>query len=155
IVRGIARYTWSPALSFEGGLEGAYNWLKGTSAFTFNGVPITLPSANVTVDEKRGEVFGQGTWKISDTLTLEAGARFEYSVISESGDTTQTRSFFYPKPRALLSWSPDPDTQFRLRYERVLGQLDFGNFVATSDLGGVGLHAGNKDLRPDQRDQYE
>ncbi len=155
ILRGIARYRLSPALSFEGGLEGAYNYLDGASSFTFNGVAIPLPSANVTVNEKRGEAFAQGTWKITDELTFEAGARFEYSVISESGDTSKTRSFFYPKPRALISWSPDADTQVRLRFERVLGQLDFGNFVATSDLGGNGVHAGNADLKPDQRDQFE
>jgi outer membrane receptor protein involved in Fe transport len=55
----------------------------------------------------------------------------------------------------LLSWSPDADTQVRLRFERVVGQIDFGNFIATSDLGGNGVSAGNADLRPDQRDQYE
>jgi outer membrane receptor protein involved in Fe transport len=155
IVRSTLRYSASPSLSFEGGLEGAYNYLDGASSFTLDGVPIALPSANVTVDEKRGEAFAQGTWKITDNLVLEAGARFEYSTISESGDSNQTRSFFYPKPRVLLSWSPDTDTQVRLRFERVLGQLDFGNFVATSDLGGSGVSGGNKDLKPDQRDQLE
>jgi outer membrane receptor protein involved in Fe transport len=155
IVRGTLRYRPSETLSFEGGLEGAYNYLDGTSSFTLDGVPIALPSANVTVDEKRGEAFGQGTWKVNSELTLEAGARFEFSTISESGDSTNQRSFFYPKPRVLVSWSPDTDTQLRFRYERVLGQLDFGNFVATSDLGGSGVSAGNEDLRPDQRDQFE
>ncbi|HEX2591595.1 MAG TPA: TonB-dependent receptor [Rhizomicrobium sp.] len=155
ILRGTARYHWSPTVTLEGGLEGAYNYLDGTSTFTDQGVLIPLPSANATVNEKRGEVFGQGTWKITPALTLEGGARFEYSVISESGDTKQSRSFFYPKPRLLLSYSENENTQYRLRYERILGQLDFGNFVATSDLGGSGVSAGNANLKPDQRDQYE
>ncbi|MEI9888115.1 MAG: TonB-dependent receptor [Rhizomicrobium sp.] len=155
IGRATLRYHFSETLTAEGGAEAAYNYLDGTSSFLLDGVPVVLPSANATVDEKRGEVFGQATWKIADDLTLEGGVRLEFSTISESGDTTKSRSFFYPKPRALISWSPDADTQVRLRFERVLGQLDFGNFIATSDLGGNGVNAGNADLRPDQRDQYE
>lgn len=155
IVRGTVRYHATPLLTFQGGAEGAYNYLDGKSTFTLNGTPIPLPSANAVVDEKRGEIFGQMTWKVTPEFTLEGGARFEYSMISEDSDTKQSRSFFYPKPRLLLSWSPDPNTQLRLRYEHVLGQLDFGNFVATSDLGGSGVSAGNANLRPDQRDQYE
>ncbi len=155
IARGTARYHASPTLTLEGGAEAAYNYLDGTSALTVNGTAIPLPGADAKVDEKRGEVFAQGTWKIDPTLTLEAGARFEFSTISETGTTTKSRSFFYPKPRALLSWSPDDKTQFRVRFERVVGQVDFGNFVATADLGGSGVSAGNAEIRPDQRDQYE
>jgi len=33
--------------------------------------------------------------------------------------------------------------------------LAFGNFIATSNLGGNGVQSGNSDLRPDQRQQYE
>lgn len=155
IARATLRYHALPTLTFEGGAEAAYNYLDGTSSFAFNGVPVPLPSANATVNEKRGEIFGQGTWKIQPNLTLEAGMRFEFSTISETGSTSNSRSFFYPKPRALLSWSPDDSTQVRARFERVVGQIDFGNFIATSDLGGNGVSAGNADLRPDQRDQYE
>jgi outer membrane receptor protein involved in Fe transport len=155
ILRATARYHDSAALTFEGGGEVAYNWLNGVSSFTLDGAPVAVPDANATVDEKRGEVFGQGTWKIDNNLTLEVGARFEFSTISESGDTHKERSFFYPKPRALLTWALDGKSQIRARFERVVGQIDFGNFISTSDLGGSGVSAGNSDLRPDQRDQYE
>ena len=37
----------------------------------------------------------------------------------------------------------------------MVGQLDFGNFIATGNLGGNGVTSGNSDLRPDQRSQYE
>ncbi|MBL6853018.1 MAG: TonB-dependent receptor [Alphaproteobacteria bacterium] len=155
IVRATARYHESAALVFEGGGEIAYNWLNGKSSFTLDGAPVAVPDANATVSEKRGEVFGQGTWKIDPELTLEVGARFEFSTISESGDTRKQRSFFYPKPRALLTWALDDKTQIRARFEKVLDQIDFGNFIATSDLGGSGVSAGNSDLKPQQRDQYE
>ena len=43
----------------------------------------------------------------------------------------------------------------RVRFEHTVGQLDFGNFIATSDLSASGVSVGNPDLRPDQRDQFE
>ncbi len=156
ILRETLRYPLSDAFTLEGGGEAAYNSLDGITAFTFNGTSIPLPDAKAHVDEKRGELFGQGTWKISPEWMLEAGARFEYSRIAErSENTKQKRTFFYPKPRAVLTWSPDKDDQLRLRYEKVLGQLDFGNFIATGNLGGNGVTSGNANLRPDQRTQYE
>jgi outer membrane receptor protein involved in Fe transport len=155
ILRGTVRYTLSPGLSLEGGGEGAFNYLDGHTRYVANGAPVIVPNANVRVDEKRGEVFATATWKILETLSLEAGSRFEFSSIHESGDTDSTRSFFYPKPRALLSWSPDDKTQLRLRAERTVGQLDFSDFVASSNLSAFGVAAGGAELRPDQRWQFE
>ena len=150
IARATLRYMPASNLTLQTGLEGAYNFLDGTSSYAVNGVSVPLPSANARVNEKRGEVFGQATWKLSPEWMAEAGARFEYSTISESGYTSQTRSLSYLKPRAMLTWSPDKNNQLRLRYERVVGQLDFGNFVASSNLAASGVNAGNPDLRPQQ-----
>jgi outer membrane receptor protein involved in Fe transport len=155
IFRGTMRYTLSPDLSLEGGGEGAFNYLDGHTSYAVNGAAVAVPNANVRVDEKRGEVFATATWKILQTLSLEAGSRFEFSTIHESGDTDSTRSFFYPKPRALLSWSPDDRTQLRLRAERTVGQLNFSDFVASSNLSAYGVAAGGAQLRPDQRWQFE
>jgi outer membrane receptor protein involved in Fe transport len=155
IARVTLRYPASTTLTLEGGAEAAYNFLDGISAYAKNGVPVPLPSANANVNEKRGEVFGQGTWKFDPKWLLEAGARFEYSTITETGANRQSRSFFYPKPRVVLTWSPDEVTQIRARYERVVGQLDFGNFVASSSLGGNGIQGGNANIKPDQHTQYE
>jgi outer membrane receptor protein involved in Fe transport len=155
IARATLTYPLSSDLTLEGGGEGAFNFLDGKSTFTQNGVLVPLPSANAYVDEKRGEVFAQGTWKFSPDWMLEAGARFEFSTIAETGYVAQSRSFFYPKPRLVLTWNTDKNTQLRARYERVLGQLDFGNFVATSNLSASGVSAGNPNLEPDQHDQYE
>jgi len=155
IARITARYDVSPALSLEAGGEGAYNFLDGASSYVSNGVRIALPNANISVTEKRGEVFGSGTWKITPALSLEAGMRAEVSTISESGDSTSTRNFFYPKPRVLLSYQIDPQSQLRLRAERVVGQLNFSDFVASSNLSGYGVAGGNANLRPDQRWQFD
>ena len=155
IARATLRYPLYKTLTLEGGGEFAYNFLDGKTADSENGAPIPLPSADVRVEEKRGEVFGQGTWKITKSLTLEAGVRFEFSTISETGDATMERSFFYPKPRALLSWTPDKDSQVRVRIEKKVGQLNFSDFVSSADLKDSTVSAGNPDLRPDQRWEYE
>jgi len=155
IARATLRYSPSQDLTIEAGGEGAYNLLDGTSAYTVNGTAVLLPSANARVDEKRSEAFAQATWTFAPDWKLEAGARFEYSVIGESGYTSMSREFFYPKPRLLLSWTPAKDTQIRLRAERVLGQLDFSNFVASSNLSAYGVNAGNPNLAPDRHWQVE
>ena len=43
----------------------------------------------------------------------------------------------------------------RLRVEKKVGQLDFGNFISSTNFAQNQINAGNPDLRPDQRWQYE
>jgi outer membrane receptor protein involved in Fe transport len=155
ILRATGRYSLLPELGLEAGGEIVYNFLDGRSTFNSNGAAVALPNANLSVNEKRGEIFTSASWKIIPTLSLEAGMRLEYSEISSTGDTQNSRSFFYPKPRALLAWAPDDKSQIRLRAERVLGQLNFTDFVASSNLSGFGVAAGNANLRPEQRWQFE
>jgi hypothetical protein len=155
IARAIVRYRPNADLTIEAGGEGAYNTLDGSTTYVVNGTAIPIPSGNASVDEKRAEAFAQATWNFASEWKLEAGARFEYSRISENSDTSLSREFFYPKPRLLLTWTPLKGTQLRLRYERVLGQLDFTNFVASSDLQATGVSGGNPNLAPDRHSQYE
>jgi outer membrane receptor protein involved in Fe transport len=155
IVRTTARYLPTSDLTIEGGAEAAFNYLIGKTGFIDNGVLVPVPSARARVQEHRAEAFVQSTWKISSDLLLETGIRFETSTISETGETNQSRSFFYPKPRAVLTWTIDPEQQFRVRYEKVVGQLNFNNFIASANLTTTGVSAGNANLKPDQHDQYE
>jgi len=155
IARATLRYSPLPQLTLETGGEGAFNFLGGNTAFFINSVSQPLPSAHAHVEEQRGEMFAQGTWKPAPDWTLEAGSRAEYSTIIESGSENLTRSFFFLKPRAVLTWSEDQDTQVRLRFEEVVGQLDFNNFIASANLSSTGVTAGNKNLRPDQHKQFE
>lgn len=150
IARAVLRYTLSPTWSVEGGGEVAVNVLDSALEYTENGVPVTLPAANVRVEERRGEVFGSTTWRPKPDLSVETGLRVEVSTISQTGDTNLERSFTYPKPRLAVTWSPTPADQFRLRIEREVGQLDFGDFVSSVAFStGTGT-AGNADLEPDK-----
>jgi hypothetical protein len=150
IARATVRFARSERLSFNWGGEVAYNFLESAVTYAENGVAQELPSANVRVAEKRGEVFADGTWKLSPTVTLEGGARFETSTITETGQVDLERSFFYPKPRLLLTWSPNENNQVRARYEREVGQLDFGDFVSQVLFQTNTTDAGNPELHPDQ-----
>ncbi len=151
IARSTLKYAASDTLNFEAGGEGAYNWLRSRTVFAESGVPIALPAANVEVVEKRGELFATATWRARPTLTLETGIRAEASSIASTGDVTTSRTLFYPKPRAVLSWSPDAADQVRVRVEREVGQLNFDNFTASAaTLGGGSVHGGNPNLNPQQ-----
>jgi hypothetical protein len=151
ILRGTVTSSLWRNLDLEAGGEGVFNFLKSRSAFDQSGVPIALPNANVLVEEVRGEAFFTSTWRVNPKLTLETGIRTEASVISQKGDTHTSESFIFPKPRALLTWSPNSDFQLRLRIEREVGQLDFANFAAAATLSTHTVNAGNAHLQPDRR----
>ena len=151
ILRGLVRFEQTPKLTWEFGGEVAYNMLETEQSFSIGGTPVPLPSASVTVEETRGEIFGKGTWRLRDDLMVEGGLRMEASTITQSGDADQEKSFYFAKPRLLATWTPMPNNQFRLRFEREVGQLDFSDFAASADLEAENVFGGNIDLEPEQR----
>ena len=151
ILRGLVRYERSPSMDFETGGEIAYNMLKTDQAYSVGGVGVPLPSASVKVEETRGELFGKATWRINPKWTLESGLRLESSTISQSGDASQEKSFFFAKPRLLATWTPMANNQLRLRLERTVGQLDFGDFAASAEFADENVFGGNVNLEPESR----
>ena len=144
----ISRELAAQKLTIEGGVEGAFNWLEGAISAEADGQPVVLPSSNVRVEERRGEAFVSLAWRPRPDLSAEAGLRVETSTLSLSGDAPLERSLTYAKPRLLLTWTPDPASQWRLRVERELGQLSFGDFVTSASLDTGVVTAGAADLRP-------
>ena len=151
ILRSLLRWERSPSLTFEGGGELAYTMLEVDQALTDGGVVIPLPSDQIMVEETRGEIFGKATWRIRPDLNLEGGLRLEASTITQSGDADQEKSFYYAKPRIQATWTPMAQNQFRFRFERDVGQLDFGDFAAGADLEDEQLFGGNVHLEPEER----
>jgi outer membrane receptor protein involved in Fe transport len=151
IAHSVLKHRLDDRLSFEGSIEGAFNWLESETSFRLNGAPIPLPAANVRVEETRGEVSGKAVWRPEPKWTFEAGVRQEASKITSSGDVTLGKTLYFTKPRATASWAATPTTQVRARIEREVGQLDFDDFVAdTSFNTGGGVQAGNPDINPEQ-----
>lgn len=151
ILRSLLRWERSPALTIEAGGEVAYNMLEVDQAFLVGGVGVPLPSDQIKVEETRGEAFTKTTWRVRPNLTIEGGLRLEASTISQSGDADQEKSFFFAKPRLQVTWTPMPQNQLRFRFERELGQLDFGDFAASAELEDGQVFGGNVDLEPEQR----
>jgi hypothetical protein len=151
ILRALVRHERTAALTLEAGGEVAYNMLDTQQAYTEGGAPVALPSASVKVEELRGEAFTKATWRVNPKLTLEGGLRLETSTIKQSGDASNKESFFYAKPRLQATWTPKANHQVRFRFERELGQLDFGDFAASSDFDDGNVYGGNVDLKPEQR----
>jgi outer membrane receptor protein involved in Fe transport len=93
----------------------------------------------------------KGTWRASPQWTVDASIRYEASRISSAGDVMLEKTLKFVKPRLAVSWEPMPGTQLRLRAEREVGQLDFDDFVASTNFNnGQGVSAGNPDLNPQQ-----
>jgi outer membrane receptor protein involved in Fe transport len=151
IGRATLRYTVNPGLILEGGGELAFNFLETASDYSENGIPVPLPSANVRVEEERGEAFTTVNWRLNPKFAVEAGLKVEVSTISQSGDTNLSKSFTYPKPRLIATWSPTENDQLRLRVEREIGQLNFRDFASSISLSTGGtVTAGAADLEPDK-----
>ena len=150
ILRGVVKFQQKPTLSWEAGAEAAYNALQNHILFSDNGVFQAVPAADVTVDEKRGEVFAKAVWRPFSAVTIEGVLREEGSQISSSGDVTLSKTLYYTKPRIAVSWAPDAKNEFRFRFEREVGQLDFGAFVASTTLVAGVVTAGNPNLVPQQ-----
>ena len=149
IVRGRVHGSVGRA-AIEAGVEGARNVLDGRSALQENGAAIALPAAEVRIQERRAEAFALASFQPAAHWTLEGGARFEYSVLEQSGDSSVRKSFFFPKPRVLLSYAPADSSRWRILVERRVGQLDFEDFVTSTSLSVDTVNAGNPDLEPDR-----
>ncbi len=149
IVRATLTQNRSTRLTLEGGGEAAFNFLDAGSARTANGIVQVLPNANVRVEEKRAEGFAKASIRANAKLSMELEARAEVSRISQTGDTNNARSFFFAKPRALVTYKASPTREVRLRFEREVGQLNFKDFAASSALDAGTVNVGNADLRPE------
>jgi outer membrane receptor protein involved in Fe transport len=148
VARGVLRRSLLDSLTVEGSAEGAYNRQTTRASLTADGTDIPL-GANNTISEARFEGSGKATWTPSDQWTLEAGAKVEASTICSRGDVDHQETLIYPKPRVVLTWSPDANDQVRLRGEREVSQLDFMDFTASSALNTNGtVRLGNPELRP-------
>jgi outer membrane receptor protein involved in Fe transport len=149
IVRGVLRWQQG-RLSLESGIEATRNVLDSDNSLEQDGVAVPLPNGSARVEERRGEVFAMASWPLSAAWRIEAGSRFEYSRLEQSGDSARGKSFFFPKPRILLTWSASERDRVRLMLEREVGQLDFEDFVGSASLSASTVTAGNPDLEPDR-----
>lgn len=155
VLRGVWTVKPDTQHTVEMGLEGAYNYRRvnrSSMGGAIGGpyVPIAVPIASTKVEEERVEASVNDTWRMSQQLTLEAGFNYEASTISQSGDATQERDFTYAKPRAVATWMPNAEDQWRLSLVRDVSQLDFGDFATGLNSISSSANVGNPNLEPEQ-----
>ncbi len=134
--------------------EGAINRLE--SAFSLlvdsnDGLGLTtiiVPGAETEVRELRGDLSVSDSFKVGQ-VAIDAIFAAELSNIEQTGGFEENRTFFFIKPSLTVTWSPNQTTQLRLRTLREIGQLDFFDFVSSTDLNDNELALGNPDLAPD------
>lgn len=153
----IGRVSWTRSnilgLSFETGAEASYNTLDDhTSLFAFNGngdeIPIDLPIADATVEEKRVEVYVNAGKNFSDALRIDGGINFEFSHLTVSGDATEDRQLKFLKPNLAIDWKPGGKWHSLFSIRRTVAQLDFYDFISSADLSAQRLNGGNAQLQP-------
>mgnify|MGYP000341631614 CR=1 FL=1 len=137
---------------YEIGIEAAYSdldsWLTRRERDTpEQSMSITRDTYSRAV-ESRGELFANFTLQLSK-LTVDTGLAGEYSQLRVDGDNRGEQSLFFLKPAVTFVYDTSQQTQYRLELRRSVGQLDFSDFAASSDLVNDREFSGNPRLRPD------
>ena len=146
----IARGTFARNLGdgrLEWGAETAVNTLDGEQQLSVDGMPVTLPNANLSVEETRAEAFVSHAWRFAPLWSLDSRLAVENSRLSFTGDTEQSVSLTYVKPRFQLTRQLGRH-QLQMRVFRDVGQLDFNDFVSSAQFADDIIQGGNPDLRP-------
>ena len=107
-----------------------------------------LPGANTRVEEIRWDAEVNYSFN-TGAVSVDAGLSLEDSTISQQGDAQNERSFFFLKPRLMLTHAGTAARQIRLRLEREVGQLDFSDFVSATNFGDNQIDFGNPELSPE------
>jgi hypothetical protein len=152
IARGEYRWDkWGGNLEVD--LEAAYNKLDQTSQL-FNLDPagrfaeIPLPNSSGRVQEDRYEMILSYGRTLAKRVTLRVGAGTENSTLEQTGPGGLTREFRRPKGFLSLAWPVREGLNVSLNVERRVGQLSFGDFLASVSLALNNANAGNVELVP-------
>ncbi len=111
-------------------------------------VEVDVPGANTRVAELRGEAFVSDSWSPAERMTVDATLAVETSTIEQTGDVANTRSFTFAKPSLALTVAATPERQWRFRVSREVGQLNFSDFVSSSNFADEEVDLGNPELEP-------
>ncbi len=154
ILRSEYRWTWGRN-DLQISAEGAVNQLDVENALfgldpggDFQ--PLPFPDATATVEERRAEAILTWGRPLSPTLTVQAALGGEYSNLVQQGAGGLDRTFYRPKGFLNVAWRPSEGLDISARIERVVGQLNFFDFVASANVSGGTQNAGNVNLVPPQ-----
>jgi hypothetical protein len=153
----IGRLSWTHqslgGFSFEAGGEAALNTLDNTTEFFLieedgSQTKIHLPIESARVKETRGEIYVNAGKTLSPALRVDAGLRYEFSHLTETGDALANRRLKFLKPSVTLDWKPGGGWHTLFSVKRTVAQLNFFDFVTTAEISAERINAGNENLQP-------
>ena len=153
---GRAEYRWKWGKGdWQISAEGAFNSLDNVTHFFVLDTggefdEIVLPGSNATVKEDRYEVMASHGRPLSSKLTVQLAAGGEYSNLRQIGSGGLSRTFWRPKGLFSAAWKASPRLDVNFKLQRRVGQLNFGDFLATVNLTDDRENAGNVELVPTQ-----
>lgn len=153
---GRAEYHWDMlGGNWQIDAEAAFNRLnQSAQLFTLdaaeNFIEIPFPSGSGGVTEDRYEMILTHGRTLAKGLTMQLGIGGEYSKLSQTGIGGLTRRFWRPKGTFTLAWTPEQGLDLSLKLARTVGQLSFGDFLASVNLSQNNANAGNAQLVPQQ-----
>ena len=155
-----SEYRWKTGKSdWQVSLEGAFNYLDADAQlFTLTGgnfQPVPITGATARVEEKRAQSILSYGRPLSKTLSLQATLGGEYSQLGQSGTNGLQRTFIRPKGSFALTWKASPKLTVSSKIQRKVGQLSFGDFLASVDVQNGNNNAGNPQLVPPQSWLFE
>lgn len=153
---GRGEYRWKLGeADVQVSLEAAFNALDSESRLfllqpsgTYQETP--FPGATARVEEMRYEAIASYGRSLSPTLSFQIAVGGEYSELSQIGGNGLTRTFQRPKGQLTAVWQHTPETKYNFRLQRRVGQLNFGDFLASIDLGNNTSEEENPNLVPPQ-----
>ncbi|MGN3972988.1 TonB-dependent receptor plug domain-containing protein [Tsuneonella sp. SYSU-LHT278] len=113
-------------------------------------VEVPFPQGDGGVREDRYEAILSYGRPITDKLTMQLSAGAENSTISQSGANDLSRTFTRPKGALNLGWAPEKGLDISFNVERLVGQLNFGDFLARAFLDQGNQNSNNAELVPTQ-----
>jgi hypothetical protein len=109
-----------------------------------------FPGSSGGVTEDRYESILTHNRTLRKGLTMQLSVGGEYSKLAQTGPGGLAREFTRPKGSLSLAWTPKPGEDLSFRLARTVGQLSFGDFLASVNLAQNTGNAGNVRLVPPQ-----
>lgn len=127
----------------------AFNYFDGGFKLFENGLELPIAGSDSRVEEDRHSVDGAVDWNLSDRWTFVGALGLEsYEIETRDASSGQQTD---PTGQVSISYRPQNRTTLTLESQRRIGQLSFGQFLASSNLSSEILTAGAAELEPVRR----
>jgi len=112
--------------------------------------PLPFSGGSGRVTELRYEALATFSRPLSSKLDLQITTGAEISHLDLTTDGEPARKFLRPKGSITLGWHPAKTWDISFKLRRRVGQISFGNFLASAQLNAGRQEAGNRQLVPPQ-----